>query len=207
MLWHFWDLKFEELIFALLVSLFWVIVNLACPFKIPPDSAQVVLINTSYGFLFAIRKNTLLWKKTETCQIENFESLSQIWMWQFEFRFSSDYNSVMLLPVYWQWLRFPDSIVLKDLSRLLRKVRLRGRAKIGVFPRRVLNCLLKIPPKKLLKKLLVGAVHRRGTETKSIDARQIDHPPLYQHINHTQRPMVPTHTRVCVWSQITGVSK
>ena len=91
-----------------------------------------------------------------------------------------------------QWLRFPDSIVLKDLRRLLRRIRLRRSAKIGVFPRRILNCLLTIPSKKLLKKLLVGAVHRRGAETKSIDARQIDHPPLYQHINYTQRPMVST---------------
>ena len=96
------------------------------------------------------------------------------------------------------WLR---SIVLKDLRRLLRRVRLRRRAKIEMFPRRVLNCLLKIPPKKLLKKLLVGAVHRRGAETKSIDARQIDHPPLYQRINHNNTLWSP-HTGAV---RLTGV--
>ena len=34
-----------------------------------------------------------------------------------------------------------------------------------MFPRRFLNRLLKIPLKKLLMKLLVGAVHHRGAET------------------------------------------
>ena len=66
------------------------------------------------------------------------------------------------------WPRFPDSIILKDLRRLLRRVRLRRSAKIGVFSRLVLNCLLKIPPKKLLKKLLVGAKLNQSMPGKSI---------------------------------------
>ena len=95
-------------------------------------------------------QNTVYWS--------NHVNLEQIWHIQ------SCYEGYVSKP----WPRFPDSIVLKDLRRLLRRVRLRRSAKIGVFPRLVLNCLLKIPPKKLLKKLLVGAKLNQSMPGKSI---------------------------------------
>ena len=63
--------------------------------------------------------------------------------WQLTFFLEIHSHLYVTNASYRHWPRFPDSIVLKDLRRLLRRVRLRRSAKIRVFPRRVLICLLR----------------------------------------------------------------